>query len=42
MTVAAIGLLLTVVGLAHGEYGFAGFGVALALFGLLLDLTRLP
>ena len=37
-----LGLLIAAVGFSQGEYAFAGAGIALAIMGVLLDVTRLP
>lgn len=42
MIVAAIGLLLVGASMNAGDYVMAGVGAALAITGLLLDLTRMP
>jgi len=39
MIIAAIGVVVLLAGAYGGSYMFTGLGVALILFGLLIDLT---
>lgn len=40
--VFAVVLSVLLGGFSQGEYAFAGAGIALAIMGVLLDVTRLP